>query len=608
MKKLYKIEINLEDTDETGIELISIVERPAIGIKGVTFAEIDPEGCPAPPCHPNCYSSDTSVMTKNGLKLIKNVKEGEEVLSLNPDTKVPEWVKCIRTFEAYGEKAVYIHNNNTKMLVSETHPFFGYQRQDWGKNGENRKVLPKKVYSYKDLSGDFKFYKSSEWVGKDVKSVNINGLEIDIISYLKLMGYYLSEGSTTKTRSGKGKLQSSVAQEKYIDIFREDLSRIDIKWWYGKTQTLTTDDRLTKYLNKFGKSYEKYVPELIKTLSPELIDIFLDSYCLGDGSHNKGKLWKGYQFNDSRSYYTSSLRMRDDLMELIIKNNKSVSIKKTSNKGDECFDGKYRLNNDVWTINELRNEYSAVANMKCEIVDYNDWFYDIEVEKNNTLFIEYKGTTHWGSNCKCDIVNGQWKLEAKGISESGPCEYCIANKKRFNRNVNRPGGSRFTAFKDNEKMILAAPTMVPDLVIDRIDEYGEYQVVFSKEVIEKIVQKFFRTASNRSINLEHTKSMVPGYILQHWIVEDTYKDKSNLYGFELPVGSHFMMVKIEDKKFWDEQVKANNKNAFSIEGILGHKLIRMKEEIIKADEYNEEEFIDSLSLEEMRIILGISNE
>ena len=144
-------------------------------------------------------------------------------------------------------------------------------------------------------------------------------------------------------------------------------------------------------------------------------------------------------------------------------------------------------------------------------------------------------------------------------------------------------------FMDDEKMIVAAPTMIPDLVIDRSDEYGEYQVIFSKEVIEKIVQKFFRTASNHSINLEHTKSMVPGYILEHWIVEDTFKDKSNLYGFELPVGSHFMMVKIEDKQFWDKEVKGNNKTGFSIEGILGHKLVRM----------SEEDIIDSLSLEEI---------
>jgi len=192
-------------------------------------------------------------------------------------------------------------------------------------------------------------------------------------------------------------------------------------------------------------------------------------------------------------------------------------------------------------------------------------------------------------NCMCDIVNGQWKLEAKGKSESGPCEYCQANKKRYNRNKNRPGGGRFSMFMDDEKMIVAAPTMIPDLVIDRSDEYGEYQVIFSKEVIEKIVQKFFRTASNHSINLEHTKSMVPGYILEHWIVEDTFKDKSNLYGFELPVGSHFMMVKIEDKQFWDKEVKGNNKTGFSIEGILGHKLVRM----------SEEDIINSLSLEEI---------
>lgn len=198
------------------------------------------------------------------------------------------------------------------------------------------------------------------------------------------------------------------------------------------------------------------------------------------------------------------------------------------------------------------------------------------------------------SECRCKIVNGQWKL---GESESGPCDYCKANKKRYNRNKNRPGGGRFSMFMDEEKMIVAAPTMLPNIPIDRSDEYGEYQVVFSKEVIRKIVQKFFKNNSNHSINLEHTKKMVPGYILEHWIVEDTFKDKSNLYGFELPVGSHFMMVKIEDKQFWEQEVKGNDKTGFSIEGILGHKLVRM----------SEEDIIDSLSLKELLMVFNIKS-
>jgi hypothetical protein len=204
-------------------------------------------------------------------------------------------------------------------------------------------------------------------------------------------------------------------------------------------------------------------------------------------------------------------------------------------------------------------------------------------------------------NCSCLIVNGQWKLEAKGKTEGGPCEYCIANKKRYNINVNRPGGGRFSVmfgeYKDDEKMIIAAPSMVPDLPIDRSDEYGEYQVVFSKEVIQKIVKKFFKNRSNHSINFEHTNKMVDAYILEHWIVEDTYKDKSNLYGFELPVGSHFMMVKIEDREFWEKEVKNNDKTGFSIEGVLGHNLVKM----------SESELIDSLSLEELMVILNIKS-
>jgi hypothetical protein len=92
--------------------------------------------------------------------------------------------------------------------------------------------------------------------------------------------------------------------------------------------------------------------------------------------------------------------------------------------------------------------------------------------------------------------------------------------------------------------------------------------------------------------------MVKGYITEHWIVEDPMYDKSKLYGFNLPVGSHFMLVKIEDEKFWQEQVKGENKKGFSIEGILGQKLVSMSKML------NMEEFIDSLTEIELASILS----
>jgi hypothetical protein len=127
-----------------------------------------------------------------------------------------------------------------------------------------------------------------------------------------------------------------------------------------------------------------------------------------------------------------------------------------------------------------------------------------------------------------------------------------------------------------ERMVIAGPALIPDKKIYRSDEDGEYYVVFEKDVIAQMVEKFAATKSSHVFNVEHTAEQAPAFILEHWIVEDSEMDKSKKFGFDLPVGTWFVMAKITDKKFWDEQVKDNDKFGFSIEGLLGLKLNREK--------------------------------
>lgn len=132
--------------------------------------------------------------------------------------------------------------------------------------------------------------------------------------------------------------------------------------------------------------------------------------------------------------------------------------------------------------------------------------------------------------------------------------------------------------KEEDKQIIVGPALIPNKKIKRVDEDGNmYYVFFSKETIEKMVEKFNRYGSNRKINVEHTDNMIDAFIMEDWIVEDTYYDKSKKYGFEVPVGTYMIKVKIEDKKFWLEEVKENGRFGFSIEGLLGQQLVSMSE-------------------------------
>ena len=138
-------------------------------------------------------------------------------------------------------------------------------------------------------------------------------------------------------------------------------------------------------------------------------------------------------------------------------------------------------------------------------------------------------------------------------------------------------------FKAQEdKQIIVGPAMIPDIKILRKDENGEmYYNVFKKDTILKLVQKFNSSGTNRRVNVDHSSKMVDGYIMENWIVEDPYYDKSKMYGLNVPVGTWMVSIKVDDKEFWKTDVKELGKFGFSIEGVMGEKPL----------EYNIEKFV-----------------
>lgn len=133
----------------------------------------------------------------------------------------------------------------------------------------------------------------------------------------------------------------------------------------------------------------------------------------------------------------------------------------------------------------------------------------------------------------------------------------------------------FVSNKD-EQMIIG-PALVPYKKIYRVDpDTGEeYNVVFTPNSIKNIVNKFNKSNNNKSINLEHTNQMVDGYIAENWIVKNSVYDTSRAYGLSLQEGSWVICVKIEDKNFWNNEVKEQGIYGFSVEGLLGQKLISL---------------------------------
>lgn len=345
----------------------------------------------------NCYHKDTEVFTDRGFLLIKDIKINDKILTLNPITQDLEWSYCKAVMSKFANEIVNIKSKIFNVSTDVNHRFFVYTED------ERKKTLKSQFRNgINNLSKRTdNFFMSSKWVGKDIKEIKINNLKIPIKDYCILMGYYLSEGNVDNRKDRNG---IKISQTKYLKKMFNDLKFFNPR--LGKDAVWIFNTELKEYLKQFGKSYQKYIPKEIKEFNKDNIRIFLDAFCLGDGSIKKKTNFLGKKVFVYNKYFTSSKILADDLVECIIKTGMGCSTKKYNSKGREVKfkNGTYKLNHDIYHVYELKNNYASLRSCKKEILPYNDIVYDIEVAKNNTLLIRYNNKIHWNSNCRCTYI------------------------------------------------------------------------------------------------------------------------------------------------------------------------------------------------------------
>jgi len=353
-----------------------------------------------PPLHPNCYSGDTEVYTENGWQLIKNVRPGTKCLSLNPNTKSVEYVTAIRHHTTVPvDKMVSFTNRAFDLLVTPNHHML-YMTEHHYKNGKRamqfidaEKLIGKK-------SGAF--YRSCEWTGPDVETVTLGSKNVTLDQYIRFMAWYLSDGSTTVACN---QVTLSQDRNKSADTYKEIhelLHEIGYDNHSHSSKGFSIQDKaLTAQMAEYGKCTEKYIPEVIKNASREMIRLFLDTYVKADGHKKETNHFKGGNFKPEASYFTTSKRLADDLGEMIMKAGMrpSYSLKKSKGVAVKHKNGTYTGNYDVWTIRACYSQYATLQSMAIEYVDYGDLAYCVELEKYHTLWVRRNGKTCWCGNC-----------------------------------------------------------------------------------------------------------------------------------------------------------------------------------------------------------------
>ena len=123
------------------------------------------------------------------------------------------------------------------------------------------------------------------------------------------------------------------------------------------------------------------------------------------------------------------------------------------------------------------------------------------------------------------------------------------------------------AVQDEDQKIVSGPLMIADLPMYRRDEEGEYYVMFSREQIKKIVQRFFKKGYQAKVNIEHKKPAEGVYMFESYII-DRERGVNPPKGFkDVADGSWFGSFKVENDDLWNK-VKDGTFKGFSVEGLF----------------------------------------
>ena len=131
-----------------------------------------------------CYHPDTEVLTIDGWKNIKFIKENDLVYSLNPNTKVIEVTDCIKTYEYNFDGELFeIKGRSIHQIITPNHKvWLSYDKTNYN------------LIEVQKINKNFYMMNQGKWQGLFADYIIINGETFNIRAFMKFLGLFLGDG------------------------------------------------------------------------------------------------------------------------------------------------------------------------------------------------------------------------------------------------------------------------------------------------------------------------------------------------------------------------------------------------------------------------------
>ncbi len=370
---------------------------------------ISPKYMPTDENHPlalldtYCYDDQTEILTDGGWKRVTELDGTELVMQLNREKWTAEMVKPIMYYKKHYEGPIFLYEGKSNFAVTPNHRF-------WAAPSRRPKfdLIPIEEmmrYCRAFLSGEVRWtgeraeeYTLEEYVAMRGRNhaqryvVAVRRLEIE--PWLTFLGWYVSEGSTSRERYVRMTQKKEEFTKEIEDCIKtlgwrpsiiENKEKNALEFCIGSVQLYQwIHDNC--YVSDNQSSYTKKVPEFVKQLSPDLIEIFLSAYWKGDGGRAGAKR--------GRTWTTYSERLANDIQELILKTGKVATLTRRIDK---------RLKIPFWVVYERRRGVLEIKTTKIRKIDYEGLVGCVEVP-SHVVLVRRNGKVMWCGNTSTKIL------------------------------------------------------------------------------------------------------------------------------------------------------------------------------------------------------------
>lgn len=135
---------------------------------------------------------------------------------------------------------------------------------------------------------------------------------------------------------------------------------------------------------------------------------------------------------------------------------------------------------------------------------------------------------------------------------------------------------------DEPKKMIYSVALIPDQLIFRSNEKGNYNIVFKEETVRLTSQRALANGVN-NFSFAHSGEALDGLkVTESWLVESVELDKSKAIGLNAPKGSWVLGFHADTMDKFNE-VKDSGMTGLSIEGLFAREKVQMSMEVSPLD-------------------------